>query len=540
MEVKQIIERMSVEEKVGQLFMLAFESDRLEEARVLIENYFVGGCYISNENAPTVRDAFKLVSTLQGFALTSSVKVPLILGVDQEGAWGVIVPESTTGPGNFALGSGAGDPDLTYKMYGIFGREMVSVGYNTVLAPCADVMVNPDNTIIGVRSFGQVPELVAEHTRGAVRGLKDSGAIATAKHFPGHGDTSIDSHRDLPVVNRDWDELKRIELLPFQAAIEAGVDVIMSAHIVFPKLDPDNPATMSKVILEKILREEMGFEGIILSDSMNMGAIKKHYPTVEAVIRAIDAGIDMIMLAEEHYDHDRERYLNNQISIVKGVIDAVREGKISEDRLNLSLRRILRLKSKINIPKRLENALMTVGAKAHRDVERTISLKAVKILRDDNNLLPVKREESVAVVNASKRESYKILTQTRGIGPNQLKPAFDSFRDEWMKLHENTVFVSAEEILGETHRCREILDKVDKVLVIVEDYPLPGVDFDRSSNWGVLEIIRSYSEKSILVLLYAPFILGSYDTEFSVVCSFSSRECAGRAAADVVVGAFSS
>ena len=325
MNIESTIASMTTEEKVGQMFMLAFAGDQLDEARILMEEHLVGGAYISNDNVPTTGAALDLCNTLQSFAANTRLGIPLLLGCDQEGTWSVITAESAMGPGNMALGA-TGDRQCAYDMYGVIARETSAVGLNVVLGPAADCNSNPHNSIIGMRSFGEKPELVANMTAAAVRGLQDNGSVATLKHFPGHGDTRLDSHRGLPTVTRTRDDLMRIDLRPFAAGIDAGAKIVMTSHIIFSALDRDRPATLSPVILGDLLRDELGFDGLVVSDSMNMHSMKRNYDPTDAAIQAFKAGVDLMMLAEEHYDHDASQYLENQRRLIRVIIRAVDEG----------------------------------------------------------------------------------------------------------------------------------------------------------------------------------------------------------------------
>ncbi|MDR1106665.1 MAG: hypothetical protein LBL44_09935, partial [Treponema sp.] len=251
-EIEEIINGMSPAQKAGQLFLMAYPGKDPRIARPLIERYGLCGCYISQDNAETFAEAKTFVPELQAMSMENH-KLPLLLGVDQEGAWGVLVPESHTGPGNLALGA-ADDPEIVNRMYWAIGKEMLSAGYNTVLGPCADVNSNPLSPIIGTRSFGEFPEKAARCVEAAVKGLLFSGSIATVKHFPGHGATEADSHRLIPEVNKSLEELKKQDLLPFLAGIKAGAHIVMTSHIKFPRIDSKWPATLSKIILEDILR----------------------------------------------------------------------------------------------------------------------------------------------------------------------------------------------------------------------------------------------------------------------------------------------
>ena len=328
MTTAAVIADMTIEEKVGQMFMLAFAGSQLDEARILMQQHLVGGAYISDENVPDAAAARRLCNTLQSFARETRLGIPLLLGADQEGTWSVMTAQSAMGPGNMALGASA-DPGCAYRMYELIARELMAVGLNVVLGPAADCNSNPHNSIIGMRSFGEAPGLVAEMTAAAVRGAHAGGAVATLKHFPGHGDTRLDSHRGLPSVDRSREELLRIDLNPFAAGIEAGAKIVMTSHIIFSALDAARPATLSPLILQDLLRGDMGFEGLVVSDSMNMHSMKRNYAPAEAIIQGFNAGVDLMMLAEEHYDHDASQYLAQQRALIRETIAAVEDGRIS-------------------------------------------------------------------------------------------------------------------------------------------------------------------------------------------------------------------
>ena len=536
MNLNTLLEEMTLEEKVGQMFMLAFSGKNLEIVKALIQNHFIGACYVSQANAETPEEAIVLSNSLQECARTSGKGIPLFLAVDQEGTWGVLVPYATTGPGNLGLGA-TGDPKNTYHLYRIMGYEMSSVGYNVLLAPCADVNSNPNNPIVGMRSFGEKPREVSEHVRAAVFGIHAGGAIATAKHFPGHGDTTMDSHRELPCIEHSREYLWEVDLPPFQAAIEAGVDIIMTSHVFFPALDQHRPATLSPIILGDLLRKGLGFEGVILSDSMNMQAIRKNYPLDEATVAAVLAGVDMILLAEEHYDHDPATYLQKQLSCIQGLLRAVRDGRIPIDRIDQSVRRILSLKERYGLfhrPPIPLSCASIVGNSGHRRVETDIAEQTVVLVRDQRGLLPLPESEKIALVNATPRSAYAILVSTRGIGPNQAKPAFDFFEATLKEFCKNVVSFSWEE-LQEDFPSELLSAKV--VVAVTEDYPLPGADFGTTMQSDLVKRLSAIlGERMIVVGLRAPYELALYPQVSTYLTTCSSRPCAAIAAARAMVG----
>ncbi len=531
MNIQSTIATMTTEEKVGQMFMLAFAGDQLDAARVLMGEHLVGAAYIGDENVPTARAAIHLSNTLQSFARNTRLGIPLLLGVDQEGAWSVMTAESAMGPGNMAIGA-TGDPQCAYDMYHVIAKEVSSVGLNTVLGPACDCNSNPHNSIIGMRSFGEDPALVAAMTGAAVRGLQENGAVATLKHFPGHGDTQMDSHRGLPTVDRTRDELFRIDLRPFAEGIQAGAKVVMTAHIIFTALDAQRPATLSPVILGDVLRGELGFEGVVVSDSMNMHSMKRNYDPADAAIQGFNAGVDLMMLAEEHYDHDVESYLQNQRDLISAVIGAVNGGIISRERVDDAVGRILRLKNDAAFSTEpLPETPIVVGQGSHRALERDVARAAAALLRDRNNLLPVDPTAPITLVNTTTRAAYDVLTKTRGIGPNQATPAFDVFAAELQAYCADLTLIAAEDFAS-----AEI--PVDSVIVAVtENYTLPGMDFDRSLQ---VKIVRELDERAadrlVVVALCDPYQLGQFAEIDAFVCSFSYRPCAAEVAAELLLG----
>lgn len=523
--------QMTIEEKIGQLFLLAFAGNRLDEARVLMEDYFVGGCYISNDNVPTPEKAFTLMRELQRYAANTRLKIPLMLGADQEGAWGVMVPGSCTGPGNMALGA-TNLPEDAYQMYKVIARELAAVGLNTLFAPSADCNSNPHNSIIGMRSFGENPKRVAAMTAAAVRGTRDGGAIPTVKHFPGHGDTTTDSHRGIPTVNRSREELFAIDLFPFAEGIKAGVDIVMTSHIIFTALDPHRPATLSPIILQDVLRKELGFEGVILTDSMNMKAMKKNYAPEESAVQAFNAGVDLIMLAEEHYDHDAKNYLRQQIALLEAVKKAVHNGQLPLERVNDAVRRVLSLKSRYHLFPKSQTEWKSVGSDANRQVELEVSRHAVAILSNEFNLIPVAASLPITLVNTTTRASYDILGATRGIGPNQTTAAFDYFLEAIRKRFDNLQVLSAEDVLASTNL--PLKDGI--VIAVTENYPLPGVDFDQKSQSEVIQkLLSTAKDRLIVVALRDPYEFSYLDAP-TYLCAFSFRPCAAQAAVDVLCG----
>ncbi|WP_053175002.1 beta-N-acetylhexosaminidase [Nonomuraea sp. SBT364] len=339
--VKRVLAGLSTEEKVGQLFMPVLYGTAADtvsgenQARYgaqtpakVIREYHLGGVILFPANVKSTAQVVDLTNGMQ-----KAAGVPLLVGTDQEN--GLVSRMSTLMtrfPGAAQIGA-TGDTGLSRAVARATGEELRALGVNLDFAPVADVNIDPKNPVIGQRAFGDDPAKVAKMVTAAVKGFGDAKVAATAKHFPGHGDTRIDSHSGLPVIKHTRAQWERLDAPPFKAAIAAGVDAVMSAHIVFPKLDPSgDPATLSKPILTGLLRKELGFKGVISTDALNMDGVRKKYGDGEVAVRAVLAGADLLLMP---YDL-RKAY--------GAVVSAVKQGRISEQRLDQSVTRLLKLK----------------------------------------------------------------------------------------------------------------------------------------------------------------------------------------------------
>jgi beta-N-acetylhexosaminidase len=351
------INTLTVEEKVGQMLMVHFNGEAAnEDANLLLQQAHVGGFIYYNwsnglQNPAQVQ---KLSVGLQKLAKSISPHIPLLISIDQEGG---VVRRLTTGftrfPSNFAI---AQTKHPKYAALSSFytGQELKAVGINMNLAPVVDVNSNPLNPCIGVRSFSSSPEEVALLGKLSLQGYQKAGIIATLKHFPGHGDVTVDSHIGLPLVKKSLEELERTEFLPFKRLLKK-TDAIMTAHILIPSLDPQNCATLSTIILEDLLRKQWGYEGVILSDSLVMQGVLDRCSSIdEAAIRAIQAGNDILILGGQALNNKgcTELKPDDIIRIHRRLVAAVNEGQIPKERLDISLQRILKLKRKYQLFKK--------------------------------------------------------------------------------------------------------------------------------------------------------------------------------------------
>ncbi len=396
-EIDTMIAEMTIEEKVGQLIMVGFEGTQANEAiKTHIRERFVGGVVLFSRNIQSPQQTAELTNELQRLAEATARQIPLFIGIDQEGGWVIRLKEGATVlPGNMALGA-TNSTELAERAGEITAVELAAVGVNLNFAPVMDVNNNPDNPVIGRRSFGESPELVSRLGISYIRGLQRNGVLATVKHFPGHGDTTVDSHFELPTVSHDLERIHALELQPFRAAIDADVAAIMTAHIVYPAFDADRPATLSPTILTDLLRKELGFDGLLITDDMEMKAIDDRYQSGEAAVMAVEAGADIVMVLWTS---------TKQIEVFGALLSAVKSGRISQARLDQSVKRILKSKGTA-FDRRfvdVEAVETAVGGKAHQQLAQTIASRAITVVRNRDNILPLrlKPETSVLILSAS-------------------------------------------------------------------------------------------------------------------------------------------
>jgi beta-N-acetylhexosaminidase len=404
---------LTLREKAGQLIMPWVLGDFAPEGsdshgRMLeyIEEHGIGGVVMS---VGTPHEVAAKLNDLQAHA-----KVPLLVGADLETGAGFRMNGAVFVPGNIDLGGAtnfpslmavgaAGDEELAYEMGRITAIEARAVGIHVPFAPVLDVNNNPDNPIINVRSFGEDPVEVSRMGIAFVRGIQDHGAIATGKHFPGHGDTDIDSHLALPIVRHDRARMDAVELMPFKAAIDAGMGAIMTAHISVPSLNGGvrEPSTLSPMVLTSVLRDQLGFDGIIFTDAMDMSAIARLHSSGDAAVRALEAGADVILMPP------------NVGQAVDGIVAAVRSGRLSEARLDESVRRVLGAKAQVGLHEErlvpLDQVGRLVGTPRNTEVADEIARKSITILKNGSDLLPLNGTRSASVLSITVRRGSDLL-----------------------------------------------------------------------------------------------------------------------------------
>ncbi|MBZ0310482.1 MAG: beta-N-acetylhexosaminidase, partial [Anaerolineae bacterium] len=391
--VETTLSRMTLPQKVGQLFMLSLPGTRFtEDMRRLIYDYHIGGMAFFSYNVSTPETLTELTNEIQAVALAALPRVPLLLAVDQEGGrvQRLNQPPFSLFPNPMALGA-ANDPDLTRRVAEAIAEELLACGFNMNLAPVLDVNTDSANTVINVRSFGADPERVALHGKAFIEGTQSKGIIATGKHFPGHGSTSEDSHYTLPVVTLDHSALLKT-LQPFQESISANVGAMMTAHIVYPALDGRTAATFSAPIMTDLLRQEFGFQGVVMSDALTMEAIRLSRDNPLYVFRdALYAGVDLLTYGAR--PDGSAPSVTSQIEALELMLALAESELVEVARIDRAVHNILSLKAHFNLqnwqPLGVGWAADRLNSAAHQQLIMETAQKSITLVRDAANLLPL-------------------------------------------------------------------------------------------------------------------------------------------------------
>jgi len=421
--------------QIGQLFMVGFDSLEVNEHITrMIQQYHVGGIILFRRNVETPKQVAKLCHDLQ--AINAKVSdSPLLISIDQEGGMVMRVEQGVTPIPSamaFAEAGSAGDCEQLSR---ISGDEMRQIGINMILAPILDVNNNPLNPVIGVRAFGEDPDTVIEYGMAAMRGIQSAGMIATAKHFPGHGDTATDSHYTMPLVPHDRQRLNSMELPPFKAAIQEGVDAIMTAHVVFPAIESQAnlPATLSRAVLTTLLREEMGFNGVIITDCLEMAAISEGVGVAVGAVSTLQAGADIVLVS-----HLEER----QTAAIDAVLQAVETADISRETIEKATQHVKQLKQNIavrswqSLPYHPQGLMKPASLELAQRVQKA-ALRVLGIcrpLRPDLPLILVTVEmrsrTEVDEVASTARSSMLTAMHKAGLSVRELTLPFDATEQE--------------------------------------------------------------------------------------------------------------
>ncbi|MBO3389220.1 glycoside hydrolase family 3 C-terminal domain-containing protein [Clostridium perfringens] len=547
-KAKEIVSNMTLEEKLGQMIMPDFRmwqeegtkepSDLTEinsEVAEVIDKYDLGGVILFAENVKEISQTTTLIHDLQEVAINDKDgNLPLLITLDQEGGIVTRLGEGTNLPGNMALGATRSEKS-SYDAGYVIGRELNTLGVNVNFAPVLDTNNNPENPVIGVRSISSNPELVGKLGKNIAKGIQDQGVAATAKHFPGHGDTSTDSHYGLPMVNKSIEELRETELKPFKIAIENGIDMIMTAHIQFPQIEKDTfiskkdgsliaiPATLSDDIIKGILREEMEYDGVVITDAMNMKAISDHFGELESTKMAINAGIDIILMPTILRNNEDVKKLDY---IVNGILDSIKSGEIKEEEITDSAERIVKLKidrgiidlknNNASLEEKIKKAKKTVGSVENRNIERRISEEAITITKNEENILPLNPKEGEKVLLIAPNESQ---IHSMKFGINRLIHE-NSLNKLQLDTYEYNNIGVIDDVL------REKIESSDYIIVASlasnADHLKPGT-WNRDLPRSVIDYGNKLNKDTVLISLRNPYDLAAYDNAKAQVVSYGFK-----------------
>lgn len=516
--VASTLRGMSLEEKVGQTLSVRvdgrfvnLQDERFLKVKEQIESLHLGGVIVF---LGTPHDTASQLNALQRIA-----KVPLLAGGDLERGPAMRIAMSTAVPHNMAIAA-TGDPDNAAFAGELTAREGRAMGFHWTYSPVADVNNNPANPIINIRSFGEDPQLVSKMVAAYIRAAEQNGILTTAKHFPGHGDTAVDSHMALGVVEGDRVRLDSIELAPFRAAIQAGVSSIMTAHLAVPGLEPNRklPATLSRRILTDLLRDDLGFKGIIITDALEMAGVTSLYWPGEAAVRAFEAGADVLLLPP--YPEMAFRH----------VLDAVKTGRISERRLDASVERILRAKTRVGLHKQrfveLEKISEIVGDPKYVARAETIAGRSITLVRDQGRGLPVpmtRRRNVLAVAISadlgSAGETFlgEVRRRVEGASTFRLGPEMTD--------------VQAQEVLKRAGSAHHI---VTGLFVRVADGK--GTVAMPDAQVQLVKSLAALGKPMAAISFGSPYVITAFPEVQTYLCAYSPSELAERAGARALFG----
>lgn len=525
--VQDKLNNMTLREKIAQMiisysdgFALSENSAEFKRIKNLIENQKIGGLIFFKGNA--VQEA-ELINKFQSYS-----DVPLLISGDFERGTGMRLVDGSIFPNNMGLGA-TRNPDLAYKMGLQIAKECKAIGVHQNYAPVMDVNNNPNNPIINVRSFGEDPNLVSELGSAMIKGLQDGGIIATAKHFPGHGDTDIDTHNDLPVLNFDKNRLKRIELVPFQNAINTGVKSVMTAHISFPALEsnPEIPASLSPNIVNGLLSDEMGFYGLKVTDALNMAGITKHFTTKQVALMCVEAGIDLILMPQ------------GEVITIDAIEMAVRDGKITESRIDNSARKILEAKKWLGLdnynPVEVNNVSAIVNSEESKNLSQLIADESITLVKNVNGNIPFGRKM------AKDNQTCLVVSLNNG---NE-KANSDFFLNAFSEKSKNYFTdLKSFDITGEVKNSEEIFNAAsDYKYVIIPIYAKVKI---KTGTVGLpksqLDLINGLIErgKDVCVISFGnPYLLQGFKSIDSYICAYGDGESTINAAIKSLFGEIS-
>jgi beta-N-acetylhexosaminidase len=519
---------MTLREKIGQLIVVhsygeapSSRSRAWKEFVHYVRDLRVGGVIVVNRVVGgTVRNAEPHAMAAFLNRMQRMSKVPLIAAADFERGASMRVSGTAKYPHLMAYGA-ANDPELTKALGAATASEARALGIHWVFAPDADVNNNPDNPIINIRSFGEDPQAVSKHVEAFIEGAHSTpGArvLVTAKHFPGHGDTNVDSHMNMPSLNVDRARLDSTELAPFRTAVQAGVDSIMTAHMAVPAVEPEQvPATVSPKVLTGLIRGEMQYKGLIVTDAMDMQGLVKQFPGGEAAVRALEAGVDVLLMPS---DPDE---------VVKAVLAAVRQGRLTEKRITESVARILAAKARVGLHKSklvdLEQIPETIEATELADHAQSVADRAITLVKNDGDLLPLKDPSGAC---------FWVMSESRyGQGGRRLVDEIRSRAKQArvVLLDPQVSQIELSDLVSKASQCQV---HIAATFITVGAY---RGDVGLSGNYpALMDMLGRSGQPLVLLSMGNPYLLRSFPGVAAYMAAFSTAPTAEAAAARALFG----
>ena len=521
--IEKSLRGMTLDEKVGQVLFISGiggfknqESESFEKIRKDIVEYHVGGYNVALGDPAA---AAVLINSMQRLA-----RVPLLISGDLEGGAGYVFPGATRLPRGMAIAA-TNDESLAYEAGKIAALEGRALGFHVNYYPVADVNSNPQNPIINIRSFGEDPAKVSAMVQAYVRGCQENGMLCTAKHFPGHGDTSTDSHSEMPIVAANRQRLDTIELVPFRAAIDAKVAAIMTAHIALPEIEPDLrlPATLSPKVLTALLRDDLRFSGLIFTDALDMQGVLGSFGEGEVAVRALEAGADVLLFAKSESMHP-------------AIKAAVESGRIPMARLDQSVRRILDAKWRSGLAKEkitdLSRIDTIVGSRGHREKAQEMMDRAITMVRNQNSSVPLTPSNDLRVLQLNILDSSTRWLHNQPPGP--------VFAAEMKKRFPNATLVQIDDRSSpqELELVRKSAEHADAIVVgtfVLTRWSKGTIELPQQQVALLRELVKS-KKPFVLTAFGSPYVLRSLPETPSYLAAYDTHDAAQIAAAKAITG----
>ncbi|GHO95070.1 beta-glucosidase [Reticulibacter mediterranei] len=511
---------MSLEEQIGQVLVAGFPGPTPSPEIIdLIQRHHVGNIILFSRNIQNAQQLRRLTSELQRIAREAGHRHPLLIGIDQEnGSVRRLGSDATIFPGNMALGA-IGSEQMAYKIASAGGHELLELGVNLNFAPVVDVNNNPANPVIGNRSFGEDPQQVARLGSSAVKGWQDAGVIACLKHFPGHGDTAVDSHLALPILPYALQRLEEVELVPFQSGIAAGAAMIMSAHISFPAITHDEalPATLSPAILRGLLRDQLGFKGVIISDCLEMKAISEGVGIARGSVLALLAGIDLVLIS---HLYERQRA---GINAIKAALDS---GELPHELLQQAVERVIQLKQRYlswedQTPPQAH--LQWVGNVAHQQLSEQAYALSTTLVRNQQGLIPLQLQskQRLAIVYPVKQAWTEVADR---------KLAIDDLVQQVQQRHAN---VSVHPFKVQSDDLQDLLNQVREADIVLAITVNANLDPQQTA---LMQALVQSGQPVIGLAVHNPYDLIAFPQLGTYLASYEYTPPALTAAVHVIFG----